>query len=106
MSKISEIKKTKWYLWLGNKYVIFMLLFVIWMFFFDANNYFFHKELSDDIKALEESKTFYKKEIEKDKIFIKKMKDSSEMERYAREKYYLKKENEDIYIIEHQDSVK
>jgi cell division protein FtsB len=74
--------------------------------FFDANNYFFHKELSDDIKALEESKTFYKKEIEKDKIFIKKMKDSLEMERYAREKYYLKKENEDIYIIEHQDSVK
>jgi hypothetical protein len=34
------------------------------------------------------------------------MKDSLEMERYAREKYYLKKENEDIYIIEHQDSVK
>ena len=69
------------------------------MFFFDANNYFFHKELSDDIKALQESKEFYKKEIKKDRIFINKMKDSSEMERFAREKYYLKKENEDIYII-------
>ena len=56
MVKVSEIKKTKWYLWLGNKYVIFILLFLTWMFFFDANNYFFHKELSDDIKALEESK--------------------------------------------------
>jgi len=76
------------------------------MFFFDANNYFFHKELSDDIKALQESKEFYKKEIKKDRIFINKMKDSSEMERFAREKYYLKKENEDIYIIEHQDSIK
>ena len=106
MGKISEIKKTKWYRWLGNKYVIFILLFLIWMFFFDANNYFFHKELSDDIKALQESKEFYKKEIKKDRIFINKMKDSSEMERYAREKYYLKKENEDIFIIEHQDSIK
>jgi len=48
---------------------------------------------------------FYKKEIKKDRTFIDKMKDSSEMERFAREKYYLKKENEDIYIIEHQDSV-
>jgi hypothetical protein len=72
MSKISEIKKTKWYLWLGNKYVIFMLLFVIWMFFFDANNYFFHKELSDDIKALEESKTFYKKRNRERQNFYKK----------------------------------
>ena len=106
MGKISEIKKTKWYLWLGNKYVIFILLFLTWMFFFDANNYFFHKELSDDIKALEESKEFYRKEIKKDRVFINKMEDSSEMERFAREKYYLKKENEDIYIIEHQDSTK
>ncbi|MDA9307986.1 septum formation initiator family protein [Flavobacteriaceae bacterium] len=105
MVKVSEIKKTKWYQWLGNKYVIFILLFLTWMFFFDDNNYFFHKELSDDIKALEESKEFYKKEIKKDRTFIDKMKDSSEMERFAREKYYLKKENEDIYIIEHQDSI-
>ena len=105
MVKVSEIKKTKWYQWLGNKYVIFILLFLTWMFFFDANNYFFHKELSDDIKALEESEEFYKKEIKKDRTFIDKMKDSSEMERFAREKYYLKKENEDIYIIEHQDSI-
>ena len=106
MGNVSEIKKTKWFRWFGNKYVIFILLFLTWMFFFDANNYFFHKELSDDIKALQESKEFYKKEIKKDRIFINKMKDSSEMERFAREKYYLKKENEDIFIIEHQDSIK
>ena len=105
MGNVSEIKKTKWFRWFGNKYVIFILLFLTWMFFFDANNYFFHKELSDDINALEESKEFYKKEIKKDRAFINKMKDSAEMERFAREKYYLKKENEDIYIIEHQDAI-
>lgn len=106
MSKISEIKQSKWYKWLGNKYVLILVLFLIWMFFFDANNYFFHKELSDDIDALEDNKEFYKEEIQKDRSFIEKMKDSTEMERFAREKYFLKKDNEDIYIIENEDSIK
>ena len=76
------------------------------MFFFDTNSFFIHKELSDEIEALEETKEFYQKEIAKDKKFIEKMKDSNEVEKYAREKYYLKKENEDIYIIEDADSLK
>ena len=64
-----------------------------------------HKELNDDINALEKSKEFYENEIQNDKAFIEKMKDSNEMEKYAREKCYWKKENEDIYIIEHEDSI-
>ena len=66
-------------------------------------NYFvdISKTINLKIKAFKS----YKKEIKKDRTFIDKMKDSSEMERFAREKYYLKKENEDIYIIEHQDSI-
>ncbi len=76
------------------------------MLFFDTNSYFIHKELNDEIKALEKSKEFYSKEIEKDKAFIERMKDTNEIEKYAREKYYLKRENEDIYIIEQADSIK
>lgn len=76
------------------------------MFFFDTNSFFIHNELNNSIETLENNKKIYKEEIEKDKIFIEKMKDSNEVEKYAREKYYLKKENEDIYIIEHQDSIK
>ncbi|GER59015.1 FtsB family cell division protein [Patiriisocius marinus] len=104
--KISEVKQQWWIKWLGNKYALILVLFVIWMFFFDANNWFFHNELNEDIEALEESKEFHKAEILKDKAFIEKMKDSTEMEKFAREKYYLKKENEDIYIIENEDSLK
>jgi cell division protein FtsB len=55
---------------------------------------------------LEDNAEFYQNEIDHDKTFIKKMEDSNEMEKFAREKYYLKKENEDIYIIEHEDSIK
>ncbi len=83
-----------------------MLLFSIWMFFFDTNSYFIHNELNKSIETLENNKEIYKDEIKDDKAFIDKMKDSNEVEKYAREKYYLKKENEDIYIIEHQDSIK
>jgi cell division protein FtsB len=76
------------------------------MVFFDTNSYFIHEELNDDINDLEQTKEFYREEIDKDKVFIEKMKDSDEVEKYAREKYYLKRENEDIYIIENEDSIK
>lgn len=104
--KFSELKQKRWVRILSNKYTLILLLFIVWMVFFDTNSYFIHKELNDDINALQDTKEFYKKEIDEDKRFIEKMKDSDEVEKYAREKYYLKKENEDIFIIEHEDSLK
>jgi len=104
--KFSEIKQKKWVRVLSNKYIFILLLFLAWMVFFDTNSYFIHEELNDDINALEQTKEFYHQEIVNDKRFIEKMKDSDEVEKYAREKYYLKRENEDIYIIENEDSIK
>lgn len=104
--KFSALKKNKWFRFISNKYVLIFLLFLVWMIFFDTNSYFIHKELNDDIDALEKSKEFYEEEIKNDKAFIEKMNDSDEVEKYAREKYYLKRENEDIYIIQHEDSIK
>ncbi|MBX2826677.1 MAG: septum formation initiator family protein [Flavobacteriaceae bacterium] len=104
--KFSKITKNKWFVVLSGTYVIILILFVVWMVFFDTNSYIIHKELNDEINALEDTKEFYKEEIARDLEFIEKMKDSNEVEKYAREKYYLKRENEDIYIIEHEDSLK
>jgi cell division protein DivIC len=104
--KFSEFKQKKWVRFIGNKYVLILALFLVWMLFFDTNSILIHEELNDDIEALENNMEFYKEEIKKDKIFIEKMKDSNEIEKFAREKYFLKKENEDIFIIEHQDSLK
>ena len=104
--KISEIKNKNWFKVLSNKYLLILLLFIVWMFFFDTNSFFIHDELNKDIKTLEKNKEFYKNEIKSDNIFIEKMKDSNELEKFAREKYFLKKENEDIYIIEDMDSLK
>ena len=101
-----KIKNNKWIRIIGNKYLIITVFFVFWMLFFDTNSFLIHKELNDDIKKLEENKKAYLEEIINDKIFIDKMKDSVEIEKFAREQYYLKKENEEIYLIEHEDSVK
>lgn len=104
MSKLKKIFK-----WSNKKvtpYLIIVIFFVIWMVFFDTNSFLIHKELTDDIRALEENKEFFENEINQDKQFIEKMKDSDEIEKFAREKYYLKRENEDIFIIERNDSVK
>jgi len=105
MTKLG-VKKWKWFSRLGTTYGLIILLFLIWMLFFDTNSFLIHKELNDDINALEETKEFYEKEIKKDKLFIEKMQDSNEIEKFAREKYYLKKENEEIFIIESNDSLK
>ena len=91
---------------MSNKYILVLLLFLVWMFFFDTNNWFIHDELDSDINALEENADFYRGESTKDKKFLEKMKDSTAMEKFAREQYFLKKDNEDIYIIEHEDSIR
>ncbi|MFT4801190.1 MAG: cell division protein DivIC [Flavobacteriaceae bacterium] len=105
MKKITKIKNKKWFRFVSNKYLLILVFFIIWMFFFDTNSFFIHQELNDDIKKLENNKKVYQEEIKNDKVFIDKMKDSNQIEKFAREKYYLKKDNEDIYIIEHEDSI-
>ena len=75
------------------------------MLFFDAHSWLFHRELNKDIEELEYQKEHYKKEIEKDKKAIKELSTEEGIERAARENYYMKKPNEDIYIIEYEDSI-
>jgi len=102
----SKIKNNKWVRFFSNRYVLILIFFIVWMIVFDTNSYLIHRELDKEIEGLENNAEFYQKEIEHDKSFMEKMDDSDEMEKFAREKYYLKKENEDIYIIEHEDSIK
>ncbi len=91
--------------YIKNIFVIVLTLFIIWMLFFDAHSWLFHRELNKDIEELEYQKEHYKKEIEKDKKAIKELSTEEGIERAARENYYMKKPNEDIYIIEYEDSI-
>lgn len=89
-----------------NLYILIFAVFVVWMLFFDANSWLIHRELNADMDDLEDEKEYYQKEINKDKRAIKELSTEEGVEKIAREKYYMKRENEDIYIIEYEDSVK
>jgi cell division protein FtsB len=85
---------------LSNKYVLVILLFLIWMLFLDNYSYFEHRLLDKEINELQDNKKYYQDEINADQQKIKLLKNTDQIEKYAREKYYMKKNNEDIYIIE------
>ena len=93
-------KDKSWFKFLSNKYVWFLLFFCTWMIFLDNYSYFDHRILDQQIEDLEDNATYYKEEIKKDQQNIKQLKNSEQIEKYAREKYYMKKDSEDIYIIE------
>jgi len=83
-----------------NKYFIAIVLFIIWILFFDNYNLIRQNKIKKDIKELEENKLFYTKEIKKDSIEFQDLLNNKEKrEKFAREKFLMKKENEDIYII-------
>lgn len=91
---------------MGNTYVLILVIFTVWMIVFDANSWLIHKELDDEIDKLEGNKTYFEKEINGDREQIRKLEDREELERFAREEYLMKKDGEDIFIIEYEDSLK
>ena len=90
---------------LKNRYIIILTLFTIWILFFDSNSTLVHIELNEKIENLENEAKYYKTEIKKDESELSKIETDSGLEKYAREELYMKKENEDIYIIEY-DTIK
>jgi cell division protein DivIC len=103
---LKAIRNKKWFGILTNIYVLVLTVFVIWMAFFDTNSLLIHMELRKEIKKLEKTQEFLKEEIAKDKEIIEQLSDPKELEKFARENYYLKKKNEEIYLIEYEDSTK
>ncbi len=99
--KLKEIRNKKWFRFLSNRYVIILLIFGFWMFFLDSNSWLVHHELDQEIDELQTNKEFFRKEIAKDRTIIEKLNDSFELESYARQNYYMKRPNEDIFIIEY-----
>jgi len=77
-----------------------MLFFISWMLFLDNYSYFDHRVLDKEIEELENNKAYYEEQIRKDSQNIKQLNNPEQTEKYAREKYYMKKDSEDIYIIE------
>lgn len=90
---------------LRNQYVLTGLLFAVWMVFLDANNYFIHKELDDQIESLEADIEYYENALEHDRELLNQLNTNPEaFETYARENFGMHKEGEKVTIVEFEKS--
>lgn len=84
-----------------NFYVVATAIFLVWMLVLDSNNFIARYQLSSKLSSLEDEKEYYEekiKEVEKDRDEL--LGDRESIEKFAREKYLMKKDSEDIFIIE------
>jgi cell division protein DivIC len=86
---------------LKNKYIVALLVFFVWILFFDQNNlvdrYISHR----NIRQFERDKQYFRQRIMEDSIRMDELRtDNENLEKFAREQYLMKRENEDIFIIE------
>lgn len=83
-----------------NKYFLSALVFAGWMLFFDRNDLLSQYDYRTELTKLQEEKDFYTIEIERVKKTLDELTtDQAMLEKFAREKYLMKKENEDVYVI-------
>lgn len=83
-----------------NFYMLSTLFFVIWLAFVDSNDLFLQTELSGKKAELEEARRFYQDkilEVKNDQAALNNNPDL--LEKMAREKYLMKKPNEDLFIV-------
>ena len=85
---------------LRNKYLITTLGFLVWMLFIDRNDLPTQWKRVKELRTLQQSEKTMDKQISDTKEELNLLKTNpSTLEKYAREKYMMKKDNEDLYII-------
>lgn len=85
---------------LMNKYTMTLLIFLVWLTFFDRNNLVEKMQLSRKITTLEKEKDYYLKKIEEDNRKMQELLSNKDnLEKFAREQYLMKNKNEDIFVI-------
>ncbi|HTM90793.1 MAG TPA: septum formation initiator family protein [Flavisolibacter sp.] len=86
---------------LRNKFLLAATAFVVWMLFFDRNDVFTQMERRSELNELRQSKQYFEKQIAENRSFSKDLQfNASAIEKYAREKYLMKRDNEDLFIIQ------
>ena len=100
MEIFKKIKNSKFFKIISNLYILISVVFFIWIFFIDSNSILVNIKLNKEISELKERKDILENQIQMDKKVISNLQNPDSLEKYAREKLYMKKENEEIFIIE------
>ncbi len=86
--------------WLKNKYFITVGVFAIIMLFIDKNDVFTQAARKNQLREIRESKEYYSTLINTERKELEQLKSNpATLEKYAREKYLMKRDNEDLYLI-------
>jgi cell division protein FtsB len=83
-----------------NKYVITLVVLATWLLFFDKNDVFSQIDRHNEVKKLEAEANYFQTEVAKNKQEQSELKSNLRMlEKFAREHYLMKKDDEDIYVL-------
>lgn len=86
--------------WVKNKYTISLAVFAFIMLFIDKNDFFTRQSRLRELRGLEKRKAWLTKEIEAESKELQALKNNpAVLEQYAREKYFMKRDNEDLFVI-------
>jgi cell division protein FtsB len=92
---------------LKNKYVFTPLIFLVWLAFFDKNDFISEYAYRQQLKSLRQDQQYYLNEIKDNKEKLNELTGSpANLEKFAREKYFMKKDNEDIFVIVYNEPAK
>lgn len=85
---------------LRNKYILTIVIFVVWLLLFDSNNLIARYKEMKELHKLKIDREYYINKIETDRKKLHELKtDNQNLEKFAREQYRMKKPDEDLYII-------
>ena len=83
-----------------NKYFVVTVAFTVWMVFFDKNDLFSQYQYHQQVSKLKQERDFYQKENAKVHQDLNELTSNKEkLEKFAREKYLMKRDNEDVFVI-------
>ena len=87
--------------WLKNKYLLTAVGFTVWILFFDARDFITsHFREKGELQKLEKSKKYYEQQIAATKLELDQLRTNpAVLEKYAREKYLMKRDKEDLFLI-------
>ena len=86
---------------LKNKFFLSTAFFAIWILFFDKNDLFTQMARGNELTSLKKSKEYYSEQIAQERKISEELQSNpATIEKYAREKYLMKWENEDLFIVQ------
>jgi len=89
---------------LRNKYLIALTVFFVWLMVFDRNSLIDRVKYIKTLNGFEDERQFYNQRIEEDSKRLEELKTNKEnLEKFAREQFFMKKKNEDVFVIVPED---